>query len=183
MKKFGPKKIKLTFLCLISGIFLLIFAGNLQAKTRLGLYTENGILKKDGYPFRGIGVNAFDMFYRTLKDTNNSSYVESLEKLSNAKIPFVRFMCTGFWPVDLELYFSNKSAYYSLLDELVATAEEKNVGLIPSLFWHYSCVPDLMGEPMDQLGNTNSATIAFINQYTEEIVIRYRDSPAIWGMP
>ncbi len=181
MKKLNYKIGKVLTSFLLFVIFILNSVGNLQAETRLGLYTENGVLKKDGYPFRGIGVNAFDLFYRSLKDTNDTSYVESLEKLSNAKVPFVRFMCTGFWPVDMELYFTNKPAYYSLLDNLVGAAEDKNVGLIPSLFWHYSCVPDLMGEPMDQLGNTNSATIAFIKQYTEEVVTRYKDSPAIWG--
>ncbi len=163
-------------------ILLLILATPIFAQnTKLGLYVENGILKKSGNPYRGIGVNSFDIFYRLLKDHNDNSYVTSLQKLSDAKIPFARFMCCGFWPVEMQLYLTNKPVYFSLMDKVVTTAEEKNIGLIPSLFWYYACVPDLMDEPMDQLGNSNSATIAFIKQYTEEVVTRYKDSPAIWG--
>jgi endo-1,4-beta-mannosidase len=38
-----------------------------------------------------------------------------------------------------------------------------------------------MNEPMDQLGNPKSKSIAFIKQYTKEIVTRYKNSPAVWG--
>ncbi len=160
---------------------MLSYTGTAKAVAKPGLYVENGVLKKNGKPYRGIGVNAFDMFYRLLKDHNDTSYNTSLQKLADAKIPFIRFMCSGFWPVEMQLYVTNKPVYFSLIDKIVAAAEEKNVGLIPSLFWYYACVPDLVGEPMDQLGNTNSATIAFIKQYTEDVVTRYKDSPAIWG--
>jgi hypothetical protein len=34
---------------------------------------------------------------------------------------------------------------------------------------------------MDQLGNPESQSIAFIRRYTAEVVERYKDSPAIWG--
>ena len=64
-----------------------------------GLYVENGVLKKDGNPYSGIGVNYFDLFYRVLKNTNDNSYVKGIEQLSEAKIPFARFMCGAFWPI------------------------------------------------------------------------------------
>jgi len=147
----------------------------------LGLYVEDGVLMISGKPYRGMGVNYYNMFSRALDTNNDKSYVEGLEKLSKAKIPFVRFMCGNFWPASFKLYFDDKEAYFKLLDEVVETAEKNNVGLIPSLFWFYPCAPDCMGEPMDQLGNPKSKTIAFIKQYTEEVVKRYKDSPAIWG--
>ena len=150
-------------------------------KFPMGLYVENGILKKNGKTYRAVGVNYFDAFYRVLKNTNDTSYVSGFEKLANAKIPFVRFMCGGFWPVENKLYFSDKKTYFKLLDDVVKTAEKYNVGLIPSLFWYFATVPDLMKEPMDQLGNPKSKSIAFIKNYTKEIVTRYKNSPAIWG--
>ena len=64
---------------------------------------------------------------------------------------------------------------------MVKSAEKAEIGLIPSLFWNVSAVPDIVGEPMDQLGNPNSKTIEFMRQYTKEVVLRYRESPAIWG--
>ncbi len=148
---------------------------------KLGLYVENGVLKKDEKPYRSIGVNYFDLFYRVLKNTNDNSYVKGIEQLSEAEIPFARFMCGGFWPTENKLYLDDKEAYFKLLDKIVETAEKNNVGLIPSLFWYYPCAPDTMKEPLDQLGNPKSKTIAFIKKFTKEVVTRYNDSPAIWG--
>ena len=168
---------RISIILLALNLAIPLFAQNAKP----GLYVENGILKKAGSPYRGIGVNSFDIFYRLLKDHNDTSYATSLQKLSDAGVPFVRFMCGGFWPVEMQLYVTNKPVYFSLMDKVVSAAEEKNIGLIPSFFWYYACVPDLVGEPLDQYGNSNSATIAFIKQYAEDVVTRYKDSPAIWG--
>ena len=146
-----------------------------------GLSVQNGTLLLKGEPYRGIGVNYFSLFYRTLKDPSDTSYQKELSRLSKAGIPFVRFMASGFWPAEWELYLRDKDAHFKLLDSVVKSAEQANVGLIPSLFWNLSTVPDIVGEPIDQLGNPKSKTIEFIRQYTKEIVLRYKNSPAIWG--
>ena len=73
-------------------------------RPQLGLTVENGLLLRDGKPYRGIGANYFDLFYRMLKDPSDESSRNGLRQLSRADIPFVRFMCGGFWPVDYELY-------------------------------------------------------------------------------
>ena len=39
----------------------------------------------------------------------------------------------------------------------------------------------MVGEAPNQLGDPRSKAIAFIKQYTAEMVGRYKDSPAIWG--
>ena len=146
-----------------------------------GLSVKRGVLALRGKPYSGIGVNYFSLFYRRLKDPSDASCQKGLKRLSEAGIPFARFMACGFWPVDWDLYLRDKEAYFKLLDGVVKSAEKAQIGLIPSLFWHMSTVPDIVGEPMDQLGNPNSKTIAFIRRYTKEVVLRYRDSPAIWA--
>jgi len=149
---------------------------------RLGLRVdENGVLIKDGKPYRGIGVNYFEAFYRTLKDPKDTSYREGFKALAEHKIPFVRFSAAGFWPSEWELYLKDKEQYFKLLDGVVKAAEESGVGLIPSFFWHAGAVPDLVGEPLDQWGNPRSKTHKFMRQYTREIVTRYKNSAAIWG--
>ena len=146
-----------------------------------GLSVQNGALVKDGQPYRGIGANYFSLFQRLLKNPDDASGFSNLTALAQAHVPFVRFMCTGFWPVDQQLYLTNRAAYFARLDRVVRSAETNGIGLIPSLFWHAAMVPDLVGEHMDELGNPQSKSIAFIRRYTEEVVTRYKDSPAIWG--
>jgi len=146
-----------------------------------GLIVKDGILYRDGEPYRGVGANYFDLFNRVLKDGSDTSYDAGLRKLSAADIPFVRFMAGGFWPVYWDLYLQDKEEYFKRMDAVVRSAEKHHIGLIPSLFWNMATFPDLVGEPMDQLGNEKSRTIAFIEQYTTEVVQRYRNSPAIWG--
>lgn len=154
-----------------------------QAEPPAGRVTlgEDGAVQRDGVAFRAIGVNYFDAFYRVLKDPSDISYNAGFAALAERGIPFCRFMACGFWPVDWNLYFADKEAYFAKLDAVVASAEMHGIGLVPSLFWAYYTVPDLVGEPCNRLGDPNSATIAFIKQYTEEVVSRYKDSPAIWA--
>ena len=142
---------------------------------------SDGRLVKDGKPFRAIGVNYFSCFYRTLGNATDTSYDKGFEVLSREGIPFVRFAATGFWPKDMALYRTDREEYFRRLDAVVASAEKHGIGLIPSLFWNYSCVPDLVGEPMDQWGNPQSKVHDWMRRYTREIVERYRHSSAIWA--
>jgi len=143
--------------------------------------SEEGVLTKEGTPFRGIGVNVFDLFNRTLANPNDTSYEQALRTVGNLKIPFVRFAACGFWPRDMQLYQRDKEAYFRLMDAVVDCARRNGVGLIPSLFWYYATVPDLVGESVDQWGNPDSRTHQFMRAYTRELVTRYVDSPAVWG--
>ena len=143
--------------------------------------STDGVFMRDGKAYRGIGVNYFNAFYRTIINSNDKSYTDGFKYLSDNKIPFIRFSANGFWPNELKLYQTNKTRYFTLLDEFVKSAESNGIGLIPSLFWFYAAVPDLMGEHMNQWGNPNSRTIAFMRTYTTEVISRYKNSPAIWG--
>jgi endo-1,4-beta-mannosidase len=67
------------------------------------------------------------------------------------------------------------------LDDVVRSAEENNVGLIPSFFWAGFAVPDVVGEPVNRWGDPDSQVHAFMKNYVREVVTRYKDSPAIWG--
>ena len=143
--------------------------------------STDGVFMRNGKAYYGIGVNYFNAFYRTILSNNDISYTAGLKYLSENKIPFIRFSINGFWPNELKLYRDNKPIYFTLLDEFVKSAETNGVGLIPSLFWNSTAVPDLVGEHVNQWANPNSKTIAFMRTYTTEIVNRYKNSPAIWG--
>jgi hypothetical protein len=141
----------------------------------------NATVLKDGKPFRGIGINYFSCFLRTLKDGDDTSYDAGFATLADKDIPFVRFCATGFWPRDMKLYVNDRAEYFRRLDAVVASARQHGVGLIPSLFWYYACVPDLVGEPMDQWANPKSKTQAWMRSYIGEVMARYQDNPIIWA--
>ena len=134
-----------------------------------------------GELFRGIGVNYYDAFARTLGQTARTNYDAGFRELAARKIPFARFSAGGYWPNEWGLYRTNRSEYFARLDGVVQSAERHGVGLIPSCFWQLSTLPDLVGEPCNRWGETNSRTIAFMREYTRELVTRYGKSPAIWG--
>ncbi|MBV9867666.1 MAG: cellulase family glycosylhydrolase [Abitibacteriaceae bacterium] len=153
-----------------------------QTPQQLGLTVRaDGTLMKDGKPYRGIGVNYFDAFYRTLLKADDTSYEQGFKTLADYKIPLARIMGCGFWPVDNKLYLQNKELYFQHFDAVVHAAEKYHIGLIPSLFWNMATVPDMVGEPCDQWGNPASKTHEFMRTYIKEVVTRYRNSPAIWG--
>jgi len=142
---------------------------------------KDGVLLKDGRPFRAIGVNYFNAFYRHLKDPNDTGYEEGFKALAEAKIPFARIMGCGFWPVEQKPYLDDKEEFFRRFDDVVKSAERHGIGLIPSLFWNVSTVPDLVGEPVGEWGNPKSRTHEHLRSYVKDVVTRYRDSPAIWG--
>jgi len=167
-------RVLIGILCLISTV--------LPAATASGLVTnERGELLLRAVPFHGIGVNYYDAFTRTLGQPDRTNYDAGFRELAARQIPFVRFSAGGFWPQDWALYQTNRAKHFARLDGVVQSAERHGIGLIPSLFWHLSAVPDLVGEPCNRWGDPNSRTLAFMRQYTRELVTRYRRSPAIWG--
>jgi len=145
--------------------------------------SASGQLLLNGEPYRAIGVNYFNAFIRTLDDgqQNNTSYRTGLAYLKERNIPFIRFAINGYWPKNWDRYLNNPDAYFQQLDAFVAAAEEFGIGLIPSFFWHTPTIPDLVGEPVNRWGDTGSKTHELMQKFIRDVVVRYRDSPAIWG--
>jgi hypothetical protein len=142
---------------------------------------EDGVLVREGKPYRGIGFNYFNALGRHVQKADDTSFEAGFQQLEEAKIPFVRLMGCGFWPIEQKLYQSDKAEFFRRFDRVVQSAERHHVGLIPSLFWHTSTVPDLVGEPVNQWGIPESKTHAYLREYVRDVVTRYKDSPAIWG--
>jgi len=155
-----------------------VFSATASAQLTIG---PDATVRKEGRAYRGIGVNYFDCFLRTLKNGDDTSYDAGFAVLAEKGIPFVRFCATGFWPKDMQLYQSDRAEYFRRLDGVVHAAEKHGIGLIPSLFWTVGTVPDLVHEPIDQWGNRQSKTHEWMREYVREVVTRYRQSPAIWA--
>lgn len=173
------------FLSVVPAVVLASSVSSLESPApapvgRLGVAPDGTVLL-DEKPFRGVGINYFDAFLRRIHTPEDTSYREGFKELASFHIPFVRFACGGFYASEWKKYRENREAWFTWLDDVVASAHANGIGLIPSVFWWYAGIPDLMGEPIDQLGNPSSKTVAFIRQYTQDLVSRYRDHPAIWA--
>ena len=163
-------------------IALAAFAAPTASAQSPGLtVSDEGTLLKDGAPYRGIGVNYFDAFLQQLLDRDSTDHEADFAELARRGIPFVRFAATGFYPTELRVYLDDRDAYLGKMDNVVRTAEQHGIGLIPSFFWADFCVPDLMGDPRSAWGDPSSKTIAHMRRYVRDIVSRYKDSPAIWA--
>lgn len=154
-------------------------AGTLSA-ARLRAVPD-GTLTLDGKPWTGIGVNCFDAFLRTLRDSNNTSYERAFHTLDSLGIPFARLAFSGFYAKDMGLYTTNKDAYFRRLDQVVASARSHHIGLVPSLLWNQKLASEMTSQPVDSFNDTASATGRWARQYTREVVERYRGESTIWA--
>jgi hypothetical protein len=148
---------------------------------RIGLYVQDGVLMRQGKPYAAIGANYDTLFGRLLQNKDDNSSLQNLAALAAKGIPFVRFRACGFWPQNGQLYLNDRAEYFRRMDQVVRCAEQNHIGLIPSLFWRLATVNELVGETRDRLADPNSKSTTFIKRYTQEMVLRYKDSPAIWG--
>ncbi len=146
-----------------------------------GLYVSQGTLMRGGRPYAGIGANYDTLFGRLLQNKDDNSSLENLALLADKGIPFVRFRACGFSPKNCQLYLDDPAEYFRRMDKVVRCAEQHHIGLIPSLFWRLATFAELVGDPPSRLGDPNSKVSEFIKGYTQEMVSRYKDSPAIWG--
>lgn len=180
--EYQMKLARLMRLLLLFPLLLALHSTAAPVPTASGTLTvSNDFLLVDGKRYRGIGANYFSLASRVLKNPNDGSSLSNVTVLARHNIPFVRFMCGGYWPAEQRLYLTNRTVFFERLDRVVSAAEINHIGLIPSLFWHLPTVADLVSEPLKSLVDTNSRSIAYIRSYTTDIVSRYRSSPAIWG--
>jgi len=160
-------------------------AGAAESQPEAPLSVSEGRFHRAGKDYRGIGISYFDLFRRLFETGSDSatrrSPREGLAILAEKEIPFVRFAACGFYPVELRRYVDDPESYFALLDGVVAEAEKQGIGLIPSLFWAFFAVPDLVGEPMQAWGDPQSRTRDYMRRYTKDMVSRYHGSPAIWA--
>jgi endo-1,4-beta-mannosidase len=166
---------------LFIAVFGMFIATQIVSAAGLSVNTTTGQITKDGKEYRAVGVNYYSAFYRTLINPQDKSYKLGFKTLANYNVPFARVMLGGYWPTDYELYRQDKKKYFALMDEFIREAETQHIGLIPSLFWNFSSISDLVGEPVNYWGKPESKTIQFMREYTQEVVTRYRSSPAILG--
>ena len=149
---------------------------------QIGLHVnKDGVLEKDGKPFQAIGVNFVSAFLWLLKNPEDPSVEKAFRVLSEHKIPFIRFVGSGWTAGDMKLYATDREEYFRRLGLTVALAEKYKIGLIFSMFWP-GWVQDLTGETeLTAWYNPSSKTNQMMAEYVREVITRFGKSPAVWG--
>lgn len=133
-------------------------------------------------PRRAVGVNYFDLFYRTIYQKKAERIgSKELRRLVDRGIPFARFSASPFWPNDWKAsYFADPARYMARLDDVFEAAADAGLGLVPTIVWAPAYLSDALGEPVSAWEAPQSRTRAFMRDYTRTIIERYHDSPVLW---
>ena len=142
---------------------------------------EGTALIRAGKPFKAVGFNQPDLFGAMLHDDveGRAKSFAAVDDASRSGVRFLRFWASGFWPNEMKLYLNNKPAYWARMDDLFRHAREKDVMLVPSLFWQHYLWSDLCDEPRNRIADPNSKTYQAMRAYATELVTRYKDDPNV----
>ena len=155
-----------------------------EIDSRIGLYTEDGILKKDGKPYSTIGVNYLGLFYDALShDFDISVGLKGMETLASYGVRLLRVPVNATYDTEIfSNYFYRRKQWFDILDKIVAKAEELQLGLLCSFFWSERVIPSYYGEDVgESFRSCDSKSAAYMDTYVKEFIERYGESRAIWG--
>ena len=163
------------------GRALVLLCGILLAPAALGagLTVRDGVLLKDGKPYRAMGINAVGLADEILaKGKGALRSFQAIEYLGRRHVPFIRFWASYFdnW----KPYREDPQRYWQNMDLLVEACEKAGVGLAPTLFWNPWEIPFQFGEFRPAWLDDESQTRRFVDRYTREFVRRYRGRRAVW---
>ena len=142
--------------------------------------SSDGTIMMDGKPFYGYGINGY-MICMSLFQDPFYDYAEAFATMKKYNVAFIRLALSGGSSADFALYQNDPETYFAVIDKVVAEAEKQQVGIIADITWGYSFVGGLFGEQAYKIGDPSSRSYKFAMQYTEDVVKRYKDSPAIFG--
>ena len=168
-----------SFLAIVAFFLVFLFNAPSAFAGSDPLSVSNGVLMKNGAPYRAIGFNYYDSFNRYLL-TGDTSYIAGFQQLSAAGVPFIRFQVLPFYPNDARPYVTNMQLLYTKLDKFIADAASYNIALVPCVFFNLSTVPDIKGEPVSAWGTSTSQTRIFASNLASGLAHRYVSSPTIW---
>ncbi|WP_295992854.1 hypothetical protein [Rugamonas sp.] len=136
----------------------------------------------NGTPFYGVGVNYYDAFTRYVGTGKDTTWMAGLTTLQSYNVPFIRVNAIGFWAPDIKAnYINNKATFYARLDTFMNEASKRHIGVILDVFWNWTGWTDMNGEHAAAIGDPNSATRKMMRTVAAEMVLRYKNHPALWG--
>lgn len=153
-------------------------------KEKYGLHVEkDGTITLMGEPFYGFGVNYFAAvaWYVGSETQPTADYQAGLAGLASYNIPFVRFPLGAYYPAYYELYDEDPEKVFSFMKGVLDECQKNNIGVIASLMWWDAVIPVHVGGKRADMGDPDSEVVKYARKYTEDVVSRFADHPAIWG--
>jgi hypothetical protein len=137
-----PKVVLVLFLLLSSAVMS-------KPSERFYQYQDNSISSR---PLASVVV--VDILWNAIgTGQHNLSFVRTqlCDACADRGFRIIRFAATPFWPVDWHRsFYRNETDYWRSVSTMLDVAEECHCQLIPSLFWNWNAIPDLVGEPLGQ---------------------------------
>ena len=180
---------------LLPSATLLLAACWASPASAAGLGVAGDGFERDGAAYRAVGVNYYDAFLRTLRQPGNftgrrtsldgptdTSYLDGLDGLRDAGVPFLRFNAGGFFAEDYDLYRTDRARYLGQLRAVVDAAGDRGLGVIPSVFWNTDEFAELSGETRSAWADAGSATRALADAYARDVVgtLKSADNVLLW---
>lgn len=146
--------------------------------------TAEGQMTLGGKPLYLAGVNCYNLYNQCLERNAVGSVntaKAALDILKSYDVKVIRFNCGNYDHTGITFYKQHKDECLQLLAAIADYAEELQIGLIPSLFWLDRAVPDYFDEPIRAWGNKDSQTVAFMKEYTTDVVNYLKSYKSIFG--
>ena len=148
---------------------------------------DEGMITLNGKPFYGYGVNFHPAFHLALDKQFYGDMHTDIEahfsKLAAEGIPVMRINFNIYYGKDVGLWdkAASKDRWFGAMDYIIALAEKYNIGIIASLFWNVDSFCEYTGDKLDMITSPDSASTLLRMKYIEEVVGRYKYSPAIYA--
>ena len=153
-------------------------------KIQYGFHVEeDGTVTLGGEPFYGFGVNYFAAFarYADSGEQSTKEFEAGLAGLASYGIPFVRFPLGAYYPSYYELYDRDPERVFSYMKTVLDECEKNRVGVVASLMWWDPSIAAHVGGKRSDMGDPSSEVVKYALKYTEDVVSRFKDHPAVWG--
>lgn len=94
---------------------------------------------------------------------------------------YMRSMVMGYYDNAIALWQSNPSAYWAVVDEMMADLNAKGMKIVATFLWNYLQLPHATGvDYHTMLTDPHSAPYVLGMQYITDFVNRYKNNPAIY---
>ena len=169
----------LAVVCLLCGMFAAGGTGASADTVRYGItLDEDGNFRLNGKRLYAYGVNAAagDIWH----DPFDTVYEKCLDTLAKYDIPITRSLITFGTITDYELYLSDPDEFWKTSERMLDMALEAEIGVIVHVISSMTFT-SMLGEKASAIGDVNSKSMAFMRNWTRDMVTRFKNHPAVWG--